>query len=78
MYMKTEKIVTGSGELTMDELWVADLLLMGYSQKKIGEKLNLPQKEVRGYCSSIILKRGCKSRKELLEKGAGFVLKGRN
>ena len=53
-------------ELSIDELIVADLLLMGFSEAKISRKLKWSLKTVKTHCLCIYVKLGCKSRKELL------------
>ena len=75
--MNEPKRVIASEQLSLDELQVADLLLMGFSRNKISEKLKLSSKEVKTNCSAIILKRGCKTMKELLDKGSEFVFNGK-
>ena len=62
-----------SEQLSLDEEQVADLLLLGFSQTKIGKKLKMTNKEVKTHCSLIRIKRGCKTTKELLDKGSAFV-----
>ena len=71
--MKEAQSVVGP-ELSIEELVVADLLMLGFSQKRICEKLSMPPKEVRARCASILLKRGCRTTKELFDKGSGLIL----
>ena len=71
--MKAAKRAMAIEQLSLDELQVADLLLCGFSQTKISEKLHLTAAEVRAHCSSIKQKRRCKTMKELLDKGSAFV-----
>ena len=75
--MNEPKRVIASEQLSFDELQVADLLLMGFSRNKISEKLKLYPLAVKTHCSAIILKRGCKTMKELLDKGSEFVFNGK-
>ena len=72
--MKAEEKVLESEPLSMDELLVADLLFLGYSRTKIGRILDMTFKVVTAHCLSINKKMGCKTTKELLDKGSSFVL----
>ena len=72
--MKAEKKVSEPEPLSIDELIVADLLFLGYSRTKISKKLDMPFKEVKAHCLSMNQKMGCKTTKELLDKGSSYVL----
>ena len=80
--MNAEEKVSEPEPLNMDELIVADLLFLGYSRTKIGKKLDMTFKVVNAHCLSMNQKMGCKTTKELLDKGSSFVLgtgkKGKN
>ena len=71
--MKEAQSVVGA-ELSIEELMVADHIMLEFTQKKICEKLNMDPKEVRARYASILLKRGCRTKKELFDKGSEFVL----
>ena len=72
--MNAEKIISKPDQLSMDELLVADLLFLGYSRTKIGRILDMTFKVVTAHCLSMNQKMGCKTTKELLDKGSSFVL----